>query len=103
DLQLALMTGARYHAAQISTARAIELTRFYKARAAHVTVGASINNLCLNENDVGSYRTFFKLSPPLRHEDDRMALVEALKSGIVDVIHSDHDPQDSEGKRQPFA
>jgi dihydroorotase len=103
DLQLALLTGARYHAAQISTARAAELAAHYKARSASISVGASINNLCLNENDVGSYRTFFKLSPPLRHEDDRLAMVEALKSGVIDVIHSDHDPQDSEGKRQPFA
>lgn len=103
DLQLALMTGARHHAAQISTARATELAAFYKARSANISVGASINNLCLNENDVGSYRTYFKLSPPLRHEDDRLAMVEALKSGVIDVIHSDHDPQDSEGKRQPFA
>lgn len=103
DLQLALMTGARYHAAQISTARAAELASFYKARSGKISVGASINNLCLNENDVGSYRTYFKLSPPLRHEDDRLAMVEALKTGVIDVIHSDHDPQDSEGKRQPFA
>lgn len=103
DLQLALMTGARYHAAQVSTARAAELAAFYKARSGSISIGASINNLCLNENDIGSYRTFFKLSPPLRHEDDRVALVEALKAGVIDVIHSDHDPQDSEGKRQPFA
>lgn len=103
DLQLALLTGVRYHAAQISTARSVELTAFYKARGGNVSVGASINNLCLNENDVGSYRTFFKLSPPLRHEDDRQAMVEALRSGVLDVIHSDHDPQDSEGKRHPFA
>jgi dihydroorotase len=103
DLQLALLTGARYHAAQISTARAADLVAHYKARSNSISVGASINNLCLNENDIGSYRTFFKLSPPLRHEDDRLAMVEALKSGVIDVIHSDHDPQDSEGKRQPFA
>ncbi|SDG78729.1 dihydroorotase [Pelagibacterium luteolum] len=103
DLQLALMTGARYHAAQISTARSAELAKFYKRRSNAISVGASINNLCLNENDVGSYRTFFKLSPPLRSEDDRLALVDALKRGVVDVIHSDHDPQDTEVKRQPFA
>ncbi|WP_196258525.1 dihydroorotase [Pelagibacterium limicola] len=103
DLQLALLTGARYHAAQISTARAAELAAFYKARSANISVGASINNLCLNENDIGSYRTYFKLSPPLRHEDDRQAMVEALRNGVIDVIHSDHDPQDTEGKRQPFA
>ncbi len=103
DLQLALATGARYHAAAISTARAAELGAFYKQRSKAISVGVSINNLCLNENDIGSYRTFFKLNPPLRTEDDRMALVEALKAGVIDVIVSDHDPQDSEGKRQPFA
>ena len=103
DLQLALATGARYHAAAISTGRAAELAAFYKARGNGISVGASINNLCLNENDIGSYRTFFKLNPPLRSEDDRLALVEALKTGVIDVIVSDHDPQDSEGKRQPFA
>lgn len=103
DLQLALMTGARYHAAAISTARSAELAAFYKQRSTSISIGASINNLCLNENDVGSYRTFFKLNPPLRTEDDRLALVEALRTGIIDVLVSDHDPQDVEGKRQPFA
>ncbi|WMT85350.1 dihydroorotase [Pelagibacterium sp. 26DY04] len=103
DLQLALATGARYHAAAISTARSAELAAFYKKQSGSISVGISINNLCLNENDIGSYRTFFKLNPPLRTEDDRLALVEALKTGVIDVIVSDHDPQDSEGKRQPFA
>ncbi|WMT90345.1 dihydroorotase [Pelagibacterium sp. H642] len=103
DLQLALATGARYHAAAISTARSAELAAFYRKRSGSISVGVSINNLCLNENDIGSYRTFFKLNPPLRTEDDRLALVEALKTGVIDVIVSDHDPQDSEGKRQPFA
>ena len=103
DLQLALMTGARYHAAQISAERSAELAAFYKARSDRISIGASINNLCLNEIDVGSYRSFFKLAPPLRSEQDRLALVAALKSGVIDVIHSDHDPQDTEVKRQPFA
>jgi dihydroorotase len=103
DLQLALLTRARYHAAQISTPGAIELVAAAKARSHKISCGISINNLSLNENDVGAYRTFFKLSPPLRSEDDRFAMVQALKSGMIDVIHSDHDPQDSEVKRQPFA
>ncbi|WP_404403703.1 dihydroorotase [Pelagibacterium halotolerans] len=103
DLQLALMTGARYHAAQVSTARSTELLAHYKKRSPAISAGISINHLCLNENDVGSYRTFFKLSPPLRHEDDRLAMVEALKSGAIDIICSGHDPQDTEVKRQPFA
>lgn len=103
DLQLVRLTGVRYHAAQISTEHAARLIEQAKAELPHITCGLSINNLALNENDVGGYRTYFKLSPPLRAEQDRLAMVEALKNGIVDVIHSDHDPQDSEVKRQPFA
>ena len=68
-----------------------------------VTCGVSINHLTLNEIDVGDYRTFLKLSPPLRGEDERLALVEALNAGLIDVIVSDHDPQDVETKRLPFA
>lgn len=102
DLQLAALTGARYHAAQISTAGSLELLATAKRRSA-VTAGISINNLALNENDVAPYRTFFKLSPPLRSEDDRQAMIEGLRTGTIDVIHSAHDPQDSEVKRQPFA
>ncbi|MDR3474617.1 MAG: dihydroorotase [Devosia sp.] len=103
DLQLAELTGVRYHAAQVSTARSVELMAEAKRRTPSVTCGVSINNLALNEIDVGAYRTFFKLSPPLRSEDDRQAMVEGLRMGTIDVIHSDHDPQDSEVKRQPFA
>ena len=103
DLQLALLTGVRYHAAQISTAASVELLATAKRRSAAISCGVSINNLSLNENDVGGYRSFFKLSPPLRSEDDRQAMIEGLRSGTIDVIHSDHDPQDSEVKRQPFA
>jgi len=103
DLQLAALTGVRYHAAQISTGHAVAIMMNEKQRSKNVTCGVSINNLSLNENDVGSYRTFFKLSPPLRSEDDRRAVVEGLRSGVIDVIHSDHDPQDTEVKRQPFA
>ncbi|HVY50620.1 MAG TPA: dihydroorotase [Devosia sp.] len=102
DLQLAALTGARYHAAQVSTAGSIELLAAARQRAS-VTAGISINNLTLNENDVVPYRSFFKLSPPLRSEDDRQAMIEGLKAGTIDVIHSAHDPQDSEVKRQPFA
>ncbi|MEP7239537.1 MAG: dihydroorotase [Devosia sp.] len=103
DLQLAALTGVRYHAAQLSTAGSAELVAAAKQRSARVSAGISINNLSLNENDVAPYRTFFKLSPPLRSEDDRQAMIEALKAGVIDVIHSAHDPQDSEVKRQPFA
>lgn len=103
DLQLAALTGVRYHAAQVSSAGAAELISVAKRRMGPISAGISINNLALNENDVAPYRTFFKLSPPLRSEDDRQAMIEALKTGIIDVIHSAHDPQDSEVKRQPFA
>ncbi len=68
-----------------------------------MTCATSINHLTLNENDIGDYRTFLKLAPPLRHEDERRALVAALASGLVDVIVSDHNPQDVETKRLPFA
>lgn len=103
DLQLAALTKVRYHAAQVSTAGSVALLKAAKSGNAKVTAGISINNLCLNENDIGRYRSYFKLNPPLRAEDDRQAMIDALRSGIIDTIHSDHDPQDSEVKRQPFA
>jgi dihydroorotase len=68
-----------------------------------VSASVSINHLTLNENDIGPYRTFLKLSPPLRTEEDRRALVAAVASGLIDVIMSDHNPQDVETKRLPFA
>ncbi|RDJ21474.1 dihydroorotase [Bosea caraganae] len=103
DIRLARATGARYHAAMISCAESVELVRRAKAEGVRITCGVSINNLTLNENDVGDYRTFCKVSPPLRHEDERLAMVEALAEGVIDVIVSDHDPQDVETKRQPFS
>jgi dihydroorotase len=103
DVQLAALTGVRYHAAQVSTAGSVAILNSGKSRNHRITAGVSINNLCLNENDVGRYRTYFKLATPLRSEDDRQAVIEGLRAGAIDTIHSDHDPQDSEGKRQPFA
>lgn len=103
DLRLAAHTGARYHAAKISTAMAADAIFAAKTKGHAVTAGVSINHLSLNENDVGEYRTFFKLSPPLRHEDDRLAMVEALADGTIDVICSSHDPQDVDTKRLPFS
>lgn len=103
DIRLARATGARYHAAMISCAESVELVRRAKADGVRITCGVSINNLTLNENDVGDYRTFCKVSPPLRHEDERLAMVAALAEGVIDVVVSDHDPQDVETKRQPFA
>lgn len=103
DLQLVGLAGGRYHAAQISAAASLEHLRRARDAGLPVTSGVSINNLTLNEIDVGAYRTFFKLSPPLRSEDDRQALVAAVAEGLIDVIVSSHDPQDVETKRHPFA
>lgn len=103
DVRLVELTGGRYHAAQISCRASLDVIRDAKARGLPVTCGVSINHLALNENDIGSYRTFFKLKPPLRLEDDRQAMVEGLASGVIDVIVSAHDPQDADVKRRPFA
>jgi dihydroorotase len=103
DIRLVASTGARYHAAIVSTKASLDVIREAKAAGLPVTCGTSINHLTLNENDIGDYRTFLKLAPPLRHEDDRRALVEALAEGVIDVIVSDHNPQDVETKRLPFA
>ncbi len=103
DMRLVRLTGGRYHAAMISCGDSAEIVAAAKARGLPVTCGVSINNLALNENDIGDYRTFLKLSPPLRHEDDRQAMIEALNDGTLDVIVSDHNPQDVETKRLPFA
>ncbi|RXF74646.1 dihydroorotase [Hansschlegelia zhihuaiae] len=103
DVRLALLTGARYHAGLVTCAESLEVVARAKQGGAAVTCGTSIAHLTLNENDVGEYRTFFKLAPPLRHEDDRRALVQALADGVIDVVCSAHDPQDVETKRRPFA
>ncbi len=103
DMRLVRLTRGRYHAAMISCADSVEIMRAAKKAGLPVTCGVSINNLALNENDIGPYRTFLKLSPPLRHEDDRLAVVAALAEGVIDVVVSDHDPQDVETKRRPYA
>lgn len=102
DLAMVEMTGARYHADQITTARALPALRRAREAGLDVTAGISIHHLTLNEFDVGDYRTFFKLTPPLRAEDDRLAMVEAVAEGTIDVIASFHTPQDEESKRLPF-
>jgi dihydroorotase len=102
DLALVEMTGARYHADQITTARSLPALARAKANGLDVTAGVSIHHLTLNELDVGDYRTFFKLTPPLRSEDDRLAMVQAVADGLIDVIGSFHTPQDEESKRLPF-
>jgi len=103
DLRLVALSAARYHAASISCADSLAVLRRAKEAGLNVSAAASVNHLTLNENDIGSYRTFFKLSPPLRAEDDRSALVQALSEGLLDVVMSDHNPQDVEVKRLPFA
>ena len=90
DLRIAGLTQAIYHAAKISVPESAEAIRLARQRGVKATCGISINHLTLNENDIGEYRTFFKLSPPLRAEDDRKAMVEALKDGTIDIIVSSH-------------
>jgi len=102
DLALVEMTGVRYHADQITTARALPALERAKAAGLDVTAGTSIHHLTLNDLDIGDYRTFFKVKPPLRSEDDRMATVEAVASGLIDIVCSMHTPQDEEEKRLPF-
>ena len=102
DMRLVALTNARYHAAIVTTTLALEAIKTAKAQGAKVTCGTTINHLTLNENDIGDYRSFLKLRPPLRHETERKALVQALADGLIDVIVSDHDPQDVETKRLPF-
>ncbi len=103
DVRLVEMTGGRYHAAQLSCPESLAVMRAARGRKLSVTCGVSINHLTLNENDIGPYRTFFRIKPPLRTEDDRAALVRALAAGEIDVVVSSHDPQDADTKRHPFA
>jgi dihydroorotase len=102
DLALVEMTGVRYHADQITTARALPALARAKEAGLDVTAGTSIHHLTLNEFDVGDYRTFFKFTPPLRSEVDRLAIVAAVADGTIDIISSFHTPADEESKRLPF-
>ena len=102
DLALVEMTGAKYHADQISTALALPALERAKQQGLDVTAGVSIHHLTLNEFDVADYRSFFKVKPPLRSEEDRQAVVSALASGLLDIISSMHTPQDEESKRLPY-
>lgn len=102
DMGLVEMTRARYHADQITCARTLPALERAKANGLDVTAGISIHHLTLNELDLSDYRTFFKFTPPLRSEDDRRAMVEAVREGLIDVICSMHTPQDEESKRLPF-
>lgn len=103
DIRLVEVTGGRYHASTITCQESLDVIRAAKKRGLPVTCGVSINHLTLNENDIGSYRSFFKVRPPLRTEADRLAMVDGIASGDIDVIVSSHDPQDADVKRRPFA
>jgi dihydroorotase len=103
DVRLLELTGGRYHAASLTCGESLDVLRRAKEQGLSITASASINHLTLNDNDIGPYRTFLKLAPPLRAEDDRAMLVGAVGSGLIDVIMSDHNPQDVETKRLPFA
>ena len=103
DVRLVELTGGRYHAAAVSCAESLAVVRAAKAQKLPVTCGVSVNHLTLNENDIGPYRTFFRLKPPLRSEADRTAMVRGLAAGDIDVVVSSHDPQDADTKRHPFA
>src|SRR5437899_8071704 len=103
DLRLVALTGGRYHAASLSSIESLEILKRARDAGLYVSASVSINHVTLNETDLGPYRTFLKLSPPLRAEDDRAALWAALAPGLIDVLMADHNPQDVEVKRLPFA
>ena len=103
DLTLLSEFPCRYHINQISSKKSLDVIKKNKTNGKKFSVGVSINNLALNENDIGDFKTFLKLSPPLRTEEDRLSLIEGIKEGLIDVIVSDHIPEDEESKRLPFA
>jgi len=103
DLSLLEEYPCRYHISQLSSAKSVEVIKKYKKNGLKFSAGVSINNLSLNENDIGDFKTFMKVSPPLRKEEDRKALIQGIKDGLIDVIVSDHKPEDEESKRLPFA
>ncbi|MFL9501907.1 dihydroorotase [Rhodopseudomonas sp. P1] len=103
DIRLVMLTGGRYHAASLSCIESLEILQRARDLGLPVSASVSINHVALNENDIGPYRTFLKLAPPLRTEADRKALIAAIASGLIDVVMSDHNPQDVEVKRLPFA
>ena len=102
DLSLLQDYNCRYHISQISSAKSLEVIKRSKDNV-NFTTGVSINNLSLNENDVGDFRTFLKLSPPLRTEDDRLSLIKGINQDLIEVIVSDHKPEDEESKRLTFS
>jgi len=103
DLRLAEAAGVRLHFRQVTTAESLDMIRAAKARGVRVSCGVTPAHFLLNEQATSGYRTFAQLSPPLRHEDDRQAVIAALLDGTIDVIASGHDPRSQEDKRLPFA
>ena len=102
DLALVSLTNVRYHADQITSATSIDTLKHYKKQNSKISAGTSIHHICLNELDIGPYKSFFKLTPPLRSETDRVATIEGLKDGIIDIIGSFHTPENEESKRLPY-
>ncbi|MDP3405650.1 MAG: dihydroorotase [Brevundimonas sp.] len=103
DLALVEQTGVRFLVDQISTEAALEVLARARGRGLEVAASVSINHLCFNEIDIGDYRTFYRLDPPLRPESDRRALIEAVRDGLIEAITSAHTPAPAEDKRRPFA
>jgi dihydroorotase len=103
DLSLLEEYFCRYHISQVSSEKTVDVIKNAKEKGKIFTAGVSINNLSLNENDIGDFKTFLKLSPPLRTENDRLSLVQGLNDGTIDVIVSDHKPEDEESKRLTFS
>ena len=102
DLRLLSQYNSKYHISLLSSGKSLEIINEWKNKKLIFTTGVSINHLSLNENDIGEFKTFLKLSPPLRKEQDRISLIEGVKNGIIDIIVSDHKPEDEESKRLTF-
>lgn len=103
DLRLAAATGARLHLRQVTTAESLDLVRAAKAAGVRVTCGVTPAHFLLGDDAVSGYRTYARLSPPLRHDDDRRAVAAAVADGTIDVVASGHDPRTDEAKRLPFS
>ena len=102
DLRLVEMTGGKYHVSRVSTAASVDAISRAKSRGLPVSCDTAPHYFTLNEEAVRGYRTFAKVSPPLRSEDDRQAIVEGISSGVIDAVVSDHSPRDQDSKRLPF-
>ena len=102
DLRLLSQYNSKYHISLLSSGKSLEIINDWKNKKVNFTTGVSINHLSLNENDIGEFKTFLKLSPPLRKEQDRIDLIQGVKNGVIDIIVSDHKPEDEESKRLTF-